>query len=232
MSGRLMTSLEVVSIPPKDTHEWLKKRHYAKAVPIIQEAFALYYDDILSGVCTFGPPPRVMNRGKSLFNGEADIATYELNRLVVRDGLPKNTLSQFLSAALKLMPNPCVIVSYADGNMGHHGYIYQATNWLYCGETLREPRYLNKQTGKLLHPRTVYSMFGTRDIERMPSHIEIVKEDNTKHRYVKMMVGKKLRKRLLSHLRYDILPYPKGENKRYETGEIGSTKRSFNAWFD
>ena len=226
-----MTSIEVVSVKAEDTHEWLKKRHYAKAVPIIQHSFGLYFDGVLSGVCTFGPP-RVMNRGKSLFNGEADIDTYELNRLVVRDGLPDNTLSQFLSRSLRMLPKPCVIVSYADGNQGHHGYIYQATNWLYCGETLREPRYLNTQTGKKLHPRTVYSMFGTRDVERMPSHIQIIKEENTKHRYVKLMVGKKLRRRLLSHLRYDVLPYPKGENTRYEAGEIASTKRSFGAWFD
>src|ERR1019366_3114745 len=47
----------------------------------------------------------------------------------------KNTLSFFVSGCLDLMPKPSCIVSFADPNNHHHGYIYQATNWFYSGLT-------------------------------------------------------------------------------------------------
>lgn len=229
-----MTSLElrVSEVTPKQTHEWLEKKHYAHAIPLIQHAFALWHKGRMVGVCTMGPPPRVMNMGASIFDKQIEIPTFELNRLVTNDDLPANSLSFFVARCIRMMPKPSVIVSYADANQGHHGYIYQATSWLYAGETLREPRYINTQNGKVLHPRTVYSMFGTRDIERMPSHIEIVKEDKPKHRYFKLNGTKRQRKRMMKHFKYEHQPYPKGENQNYVPGQMSSTTASFDGWFD
>lgn len=225
------SELVVSEVEPWTTHEWLKKKHYAQAVPLIQFSFGLYHNGRMVGACTIGPPPRVMNMGASIFNNEIEIPTYELNRLVTNDNLPPNSLSFFVAQCIKRLPKPCVVVSYADGNMGHHGYIYQATSWIYAGETLREPRYINTQNGKVLHPRTVYSMFGTRDIDRMPPHITIVKEEKSKHRYFKLHGTKRQRKRMLKHFKYEHQPYPKGENTNYVPGQMEATTQSFDGWF-
>ena len=229
-----MTSRELVvcEVEPWTTHEWLRKKHYAHAIPLIQFSFGLYYKGRMVGVCTMGPPPRVMNMGHSIFNGQLEIPTYELNRLVTNDNLPDNSLSYFVSRCLRMMPKPSVIVSYADANQGHHGFIYQATSWLYAGETLREPRYINSQNGAVLHPRTVYSMFGTRDIKRMPSHISIIKEDKPKHRYFKLNGTARQRKRMFKHFKYEHQSYPKGENTNYVPGQMDATTQSFAGWFD
>ena len=49
------------------------------------------------------------------------------------EGLERNVLSFFVSSCLQMLPKPMVIVSFADTSMCHHGYIYQATNWIYTG---------------------------------------------------------------------------------------------------
>jgi hypothetical protein len=108
----------------------------------ISYAFGLYINDVLNGVCTFGFPPNYnYNNGKCVFN-EYECLTLELNRLVVNDGLPKNTLSYFVSKCLKMLPKPNCIVSYADQNQGHNGYIYQATNWIYTGVSTPKHKYV------------------------------------------------------------------------------------------
>lgn len=72
---------------------WLLKKHYAKRIPNISICFGLIIDDKIEGICTFGSPG-------SRFN--FSIQPYELNRLVVNEGLGKNILSKFVSKCLKL----------------------------------------------------------------------------------------------------------------------------------
>jgi hypothetical protein len=64
---------------------------------------------------------------------------YELNRLWVSDECPKNLESRFIGWCLrelkKLRPN-LILVSYADGSKKHVGKVYQATNWVYTGQSL------------------------------------------------------------------------------------------------
>jgi hypothetical protein len=64
---------------------------------------------------------------------------YELNRLWLSDECPKNLESRFIGWCLrelkKLRPN-LILVSYADGSKQHVGKIYQATNWVYTGQSL------------------------------------------------------------------------------------------------
>ena len=68
---------------------------------------------------------------KSLFGEKYMHLVYELNRLCTNDNLKKNANSFFFSNCIKLLPKPIIIVSYADQIIGHSGYIYQASNFLY-----------------------------------------------------------------------------------------------------
>ena len=112
---------------------WFLLKHYAKRKPSVSFAFGLYDAAlVLVGVCSYGRP---MSHAlvSGAMNGDYEDRFLELNRLVVNDGLPPNTLSYFVSQTLSLLPSPCVVVSYADTAQNHHGYIYQATNWVYTG---------------------------------------------------------------------------------------------------
>jgi len=119
-------------IAKRQCKSWLLHKHYARRIPSISYAFGLFENRIPIGVMTIGKPP-----SPSLCIGvcgqEYSEFVFELNRLCVIEGLEKNALSWFVGRCLKLLVGDFVLVSYADASQGHHGYIYQATNWLYTG---------------------------------------------------------------------------------------------------
>jgi hypothetical protein len=195
---------------------WLIKRHYAKRPCSISYAFGLYDEKKeLQGVCTFGfPPNQEYNDGACVFDKRLSVLTLELNRLIVNEGLPKNSLSFFVARCLGLLPHPCCIVSYSDPNNGHHGYIYQATNWLYTGTSTTKYQY-------------EFADGSTFDIRRgIDTKGEIVGKTKLlpTHRYLMFLGTKKQKRDMMSKLKWKVEPYPKGENRRYDTGEKFSTQ--------
>lgn len=218
---------KVDSIPHSQTYEWLMYKHYAHRIPSISYSFGLFDDNAhIVGICTFGRPMAHILI-KNAFNGLYQDNFLELNRLCVNDGLPKNTLSYFVSQCLKKLPSPMVVVSYADTSMNHHGYIYQATNWLYTGLSAPFKDYMVKGM-EHLHGSSVMDSVGRSDGEN--GHIDKVKllkekygEDNVymverprKHRYFYLIGSKTQIKSMRKALIYPIVPYPKGDNQRYD----------------
>lgn len=201
----------VQSIDPYICREWFLKKHYAKRIPTVNLfSFGLFNsDNILVGVQSYGlPPSRPLCVG--ICGIENANKVLELNRLCVNDGLENNVLSYFVSQSLKLITGTWVVVSFADSSQGHHGYIYQATNWIYTG--LGEKRMeLYDEKNPNLHPRHLHDK-----IKNGYEHIK-KRERSQKHRYVYFIGSKKDTKRLKKELKYTIEPYPKGDNKRYDT---------------
>lgn len=208
--------------------EWLKKKHYARRTPIMMQVFGLYNkSNILSGVCVFSPSPsRFWNNGGKLFNNKHIIQVMELSRLVLNDNHEKNLTSFFVSSCLKLLPKPNVVVSYADPNNNHCGYIYQATNFIYCG--MAEPK--NKSMdfilfGKKYHGRNMNIEF-TRKMLGEKYRNDLHWKDNIiasggkiipqlpKHRYIFINATNKTQ--LIKDMIYASQPYPKTENKNYD----------------
>lgn len=70
----------------------------------------------------------------------------------------KTPVSKILSIAIKFLkknsPDLKLIVSFADPNEGHHGGIYQATNWIYTGKSAKSYKYIDKN-GREWHSRQV-----------------------------------------------------------------------------
>lgn len=127
--------IDVKKINSKETYDFILHKHYAQRKPSISYAFGLFIDDKLEGILTIGKPAS-NSLCECVCGKEFKQYVYELNRLCVNDGLPKNTLSKFVSIVLKkLSTERIILVSYADEGMNHHGYIYQATNWMYTGKT-------------------------------------------------------------------------------------------------
>lgn len=192
-----------------DTEDFILRKHYAQRMPSISYAYGLFNESYaMVGVLTIGKPA-----SHSLCIGVCgkDNASkvFELNRLIVDEGLPKNTLSFFVSKVLRdLRSEDLVIVSYADSGMEHHGYIYQATNFIYTGSTKERT---DKYTPGNRHSRH-YS----------DEHAHLRKVRTSKHRYVYFTNPKN--KALRESLNYEVLPYPKGDNGRYNLGERIKTK--------
>jgi hypothetical protein len=205
----------VKSIQFAAAKEWVIKKHYAKRVPPIQYAFGLFEGNILIGVVTFGTP--VSSTLRDLWNGKYKLM--ELNRLVVNDGLPKNTLSYFVSSALKQLPQPLVIVSYADTSQNHHGYIYQATNFVYTGLSIKfKDWYVKGQ--EHMHHSTIEDLARGQEnrvewLREKFGDLLYMRERPQKHRYFYFVGNKHHKRKMQQLLPYNILPYPKGDNIRY-----------------
>ena len=205
---------EVKPIEHYECKEWLLYKHYAKRLPSISYSFGLFDDNILIGICTIGKPASpslcigVCGESESEF-------VYELNRLVVNDGLPKNSLSYFVSRVLKSLP-PMILISYADTSQNHHGYIYQATNWIYTGLSAKMTDWRLKDSNK--HGRHMLDSYTIEEI-RNDDRFELV-ERLRKHRYIYFIGNKRQTKKWKSMLNYSIEQYPKGDNKRYDSSYV------------
>jgi hypothetical protein len=225
----MINNYSVKSIKHQECKEWFLHKHYAKRLPSVSYAFGLYDKNSLVGICSYGRPV-AHTLIKHAFNGHYQEIFLELNRLVVDDNLPKNTLSFFVSATLKSLPNPSVVVSYADTSLGHHGYIYQACNFIYTGLSAKRTDY--KVKGKEhLHSASLMDHAG-RGVEKgkvnklkaMYGDDLYLKDRPRKHRYFYFLGQKKQKKEMLKNLVYDIEPYPKGNNKRYDSTYRPSTQ--------
>lgn len=191
--------------------DFLLPRHYSGRVPTISRAYGwfdcqTYTPEHLMAVITFGKPasPRPC---ESVCGKEYSSNVYELNRLCRRDEW-KEPLSAFVSACLRrLRADNWIVISYSDTAMNHHGYIYQACNFLYCGASKeRTDKYV--PDGK--HPRHY--------TEEDQGEYRIVR--SSKHRYLYFCtINKRLLKQWKDNLRWIPEEYPKGDNSNYVLGE-------------
>lgn len=158
-------------------------------------------------VCTFGKPASpypCMICGK-----ENASHVYELNRLCRRDEWADQPLSAFVAACLRrLRTLDWIIVSYSDTAMNHHGYIYQACNFLYTGCT-------KERTDKYVPGGKHCRHYKEED----QGQYRLVR--SSKHRYVYFCsYSKKLKQEWRSKLQCTVMEYPKGDNNPdYKLGE-------------
>ena len=193
---------------------FLLPRHYSGRKPVVSKAFGLIEDGVLQAVITYGKPasPSVC---VGICGKEYSGNVYELNRMCRSDEYRK-PLSHFVSATLRMLkPLDWIVVSYSDTAMNHHGYVYQACNFLYTGTSApHADKYVPEGSG---HNRHAESFDVRKD--------EFSVERSIKHRYVYFCTkSKRLKREWMNTLRYPVLPYPKGDNSNYELGKfIGKT---------
>jgi hypothetical protein len=137
----------------------------------------------------------------------------ELTRLWIKDNTPKNTESYVISLSFDWLrkndKNIKVLVSYADPSAGHLGKIYQATNWLFQITTCNEDvLYSMDECKTWMHPRTVVANYGSRDPDKLPKPYYI-KNNPPKYRYIYILTDKREKKKIVSSLNHETLPYPK-----------------------
>lgn len=214
--------MKVKLIENHTTDEWLLKKHYAHRKCCRTYSMGLYVNNNLEGIVTYGSPssPQV---GRGFLGEENRRNVIELNRLCINSTAPKNSASVLISKSMKLIDKEkyYAVVSYTDEGQGHIGYVYQATNFLYCGCSQRNHKdyFYN---GKWIHERTITSKGITSPVKWSKENNILTKPSGNKHRYIYFINKKK--KHLL---KYDVLPYPKGESKRYDCIDIKSNMNLF-----
>ena len=195
---------KLVELSYQEAIDFILPKHYAGRNPVISKAFGWQVDGKLVAVCTFGKPatPFICS---GICGKEYSSNVYELNRLVRVEDY-NGQLSKFVGACLReLSELDWIIVSYSDTGMNHHGYIYQACNFIYTGCTKQRT---DKWNGK-------HARHGTDNEDG----IRCVR--TAKHRYIYFCTKNKRLKKLWNQLlKYPVLPYPKGDNQNYNLGDI------------
>jgi hypothetical protein len=120
-------------------------------------------------------------------------------------------VSKIMSLAIKFLKRTNegihLVVSYADIDHGHHGGIYQATNWIYEGVFNQGARQGFIINGRLRHNKSVHSLGVKQSLVEVKKHLDQnAKEVFTKgkHKYL-MPLDDEMRKRILPLAK----PYPK-----------------------
>lgn len=196
---------KITYLSAQEAWEFLKPRHYAGRKPQISKAYGWEIDGDLVAVCTFGKPAS-NSLCKGICGEENAAHVYELNRLCRVDGL-QEPLSSFVGACLRrLCSENWIIVSYSDTGMHHNGYIYQACNFLYTGQTKERTDMWNGKG---------HSRHANKD--NQSEAFRVVR--TAKNRYVFFATrNKRLKQKWKDSLNYPVLPYPKEENQNYTLG--------------
>jgi len=206
---------EVKKIKREDTLEFLLNIHYAKRIPTILYSFGLFINNELKGVITYGNPPGA-NVCNCICGDKYRNEVLELNRLVLIEN-KKNYASFLVANSFKLLPKPSLIISYADINFNHHGFIYQATNFIYTGKAKGREKFIDKD-GKDIPERTLTAQYKKINMPRseyLTKNNIVLTKQLPKHRYVYINANKKDKKQRKKDFKLPIKPYPKGDNINY-----------------
>lgn len=152
--------IRVRRVSVKAARPFVASYHYSRTMPdATREVFAGYFPgSVLAGFVVFG-----MGAGKGqytrLLPDLMDGEYRELSRLWSPDGMPTNTESRLIAASIRKLVGVRLVISYADPSQGHNGAIYQATNFVYLGQTDGGER-LADESGQEVHSKllSVYRM--------------------------------------------------------------------------
>lgn len=161
--------------------------HYSQSVPAGRLVkVGVWEADAYKGVVIFsrGATPKI-----GLPYGLKQTEVCELTRIALREH--EAPVSRIVSIALRMLkqhsPGVRLVVSYAAGEQGHHGGIYQAGGWIYEGAAASYNIRLN---GKLTHARSIGSRYGRHDLAWLQQNIDPRAERVTglvRHKYLKPM---------------------------------------------
>ena len=181
------------------------KWHYSKCIPSGKLVkVGAWEKGKFIGVVLFGRGAN-HNMGKA-FNTRQDECV-ELVRIALTSH--STPVSRVMALAIKFLrqsnPKVRLVVSYADPDAGHHGGIYQATNWVYTGESAKAVKVFYK--GRWAHKKTV-------DDAKVDQSKLKKKTVPGKHRYLMPLDGE---------MKARILPLAKPYPKRDKQAMVGTT---------
>lgn len=160
-------------------NEIIRSNHYSGVVYNGSYIHLGVFAETMVGVLQFGPAMNPASQA-SVVVGTLQDEYLELNRMWIDDCMPRNTESKSISYAIKFIkkayPKIAWIQSFADERCGRYGVVYQACNFVYCGE---HTSVFWELDGEMYHNSLM-----TRNPELTPKakHIQEHKEKATPHR--------------------------------------------------
>lgn len=175
------------------------KFHYAKRLPVARISYSVFNNNNeWCGVISYGSGAgNTVAKNFGLPQGQC----CELVRVAL-NGKQEQT-SKALAISLRLLKKQCpllkLVYSYADVDENHYGIIYQATNWIYLGQS--EP-YSNGVfiNGKKMHTRSLTNKMPkgvTANINNIKKYLDINAYETFslgKRKYVKIFDKNLLKK--------------------------------------
>lgn len=209
-----MSGWSVAPISKKQAEAFVLAKHYSRRASVFWAAYGLVIDGMVEGVVVFGQPSPPIS--KHAFK-DRDFRLWELSRLVVQTDR-KNAASFLVGRALRELPSPCAVVSYADTEHGHAGIVYQATNWLYTGATKsHDHAYL--VDGQRLHPMTLRDRGITNPKQWAKDNGVETAPPMPKHRYFFLCGNSREKAAMRGQLAYPVVAeYPKLAKSMYDAG--------------
>lgn len=183
------------------THEACKYAcenwHYSKKIPVNKLVkIGVWENDIFKGVIIYGLGASATAH---IQYGLNNIEVCELVRIALKSHY--YPVSKMIAISFKFISKKCsnikLITSFADTNENHHGGIYQATNWIYCGLTSMVTEYY--YNGDWRHATDVYKRLNKENIKQLKK-----RKKPPKHKYL-MPMNEEIRKKVLKLSK----PYPK-----------------------
>ncbi len=148
-----MNAAELVGDDRRRAVAAIREGHYSHSVPSGKS----HYYSFGTAIVVFSIPANQFV-GKFLFGTQRNV--WELSRLWAPDGHERNLLTQAISCSVKMFkqrqPDVWGLVSYADPNVGHVGFVYRAASWLPCGQ-VEESRYYRGADGVVVSRRKFHS---------------------------------------------------------------------------
>lgn len=201
---------------------FIESNHYSHKMPqAIKYRFGMYINDELFGVSIFSIPSNQF-AVTSIFENETQHICIELSRVFTLDSTPKNFESYCISKMFKYIKYNTkydVVLSYADPNFKHVGYLYQALNGMYLGETAQEVRYI-MPTGELITRRGLGRSNGDSEKEHVKRILDMgatkIKMKG-KHKYLFFTCDKRRKGDLIKKMKCKQYSYPKLNNLAFPT---------------
>lgn len=201
---------EVVAIEDAE----LRPVDYATASSIITEyewlgnmssnfvrAYGIFWDGECGGVVVYGSTVNNKNFAKSTCGIEYADRIIQLQRGACVHWAHKHAASRLIAYSLREEEKrgTRIVVAFSDPAAGEIGTVYQATNWLYCGLTVKRPDYETSSGTRMTGP------FGA------VTEALVRTERRRKHRYCYLLGNPWERKKLRGLLKWPVLDYPKRE---------------------
>lgn len=167
-------------------HNLMEREHYTHSLPSGKSHWFYHQRAMLC----FSIPAN-MNIGRFIL--KRPCVCWELARLWAPDGHPKNLLTEMIAKSIlglqAVEPDVEVLVSYADPNAGHEGYVYRAASWAYTGRS-EDPRGYVDASGHFFPRRKFHS--GGQGLKKAEIEARGFKEvfRPGKHRFVKGLTAK------------------------------------------
>lgn len=200
-------TFHVRKIDRKLANDIIRNRHYSGT--IYNGSYihlGVYVGEELLGVLQFGVAMNPASMASVVADTKKD-EYLELNRMWLDDALPKNSESRALSYAIKyikrVLPKIGWIQSFADERCRRLGVVYQAANFLYCGE--------HTSTFWVLDGVWYHNSLMTRNPDLTPKarHVQANRDRAVPHKFRQFRYIYFIKPKLQAKLKKSTRPYPK-----------------------